>query len=148
MSNPEWHAAFPSPTATPGSITPDSLAGFIREKQSMKDYLVVDVRRTDFEGAAVAGCLNLPAHSFYQTRKTIGVLLAPVPLVIFYCNSCKPGGRGPRSAGWYQDALDAAGNGTSRAVFLEGGIRAWIEAFGEDEDLTTKLCRPNDQWCI
>ncbi|KAJ7627660.1 Rhodanese-like domain-containing protein [Mycena polygramma] len=135
----DWHAAFPNPTAMPGSISPNDLAVLLREKELMKDYLVVDVRRTDFEGASIAGCLNLPAHSFYPTLSTVVVLLASVPLVIFHCNSCKPGGRGPRTAGWYQDAIDTGGTGTSRAVFLEGGIKAWVEAFGEDERLTTKL---------
>ncbi|KAJ7437378.1 Rhodanese-like domain-containing protein [Mycena galericulata] len=139
MSDTVWHAAFPSPTSTPDSITPTDLAAIIREKQIMKDYIVVDVRRTDFEGTAIAGCLNLPAHSFYPTLSTIVALLASVPLVIFHCNSCKPGGRGPRTAGWYQDAVNATGNGASRGVFLDGGIKAWVEAFGEDENLTKKL---------
>ncbi|KAJ7039868.1 Rhodanese-like domain-containing protein [Mycena alexandri] len=128
----DWHAAFPSPTSTPASITPDELAVFIREKELMRDYIVVDVRRTDFEGAFIAGALNLPAHSFYPTLSTVVTLLSPVPLVVFHCNSCKPGG-------WYQDALDVKRVKTSRAVVLEGGIKAWIEAFGDDEKLTKKL---------
>ncbi|KAJ7910688.1 hypothetical protein B0H13DRAFT_2011927 [Mycena leptocephala] len=128
----DWHAAFPNPTANPGSISPDDLAVLIREKELVKDYLVVDVRRTDFEGASIAGCLNLPAHSFYPTLSTIVTLLASVPLVVFHCNSCKPGSRGTRVAGWYQDALDAQG-------LSRGGIKGWVEVFGEDENLTKKL---------
>ncbi|KAJ7770580.1 Rhodanese-like domain-containing protein [Mycena metata] len=135
----DWHAAFPSPTSTPGSITADELAVIMREKVLMRDYIVVDVRRTDFEGAFIAGCLNLPAHSLYPTLSTVVALLSPVPLVVFHCNSCKAGGRGPRTAGWYQDALDAKGVKTSRAVVLEGGIKAWVEGFGDDEELTKKL---------
>ncbi|KAJ7149025.1 Rhodanese-like domain-containing protein [Mycena crocata] len=139
MSNLDWHAAFPNPTATPDSITVDDLAEMIRGGKIMKDYLVVDVRRTDFENATISGCLNLPAHSFYPTLSTVVALLSNVPLVVFHCNSCKPGGRGPRAAGWYQDVIDAQGSGTSRAVVLEGGIKAWVEAFGEDDRLTKKL---------
>ncbi|KAJ7136088.1 Rhodanese-like domain-containing protein [Mycena epipterygia] len=139
MSNLEWHAAFPNPEAKPSSITPVELASIIREKALMKDYLVVDVRRIDFEGAAISGCLNLPAHSFYPTLPTILALLSTVPLVIFHCNSGKSVGRGQRTAAWYQDAVDAKGDGTSRAVFLEGGIKAWVEAYGEDQNLTKKL---------
>ncbi|KAJ7660044.1 Rhodanese-like domain-containing protein [Mycena rosella] len=139
MSVLDWHAAFPTPTAEPSSITPGDLAAMMREKEIMKDYLVVDVRRTDFEGASISGCLNLPAHSFYPTLSTIVALLATVPVVVFHCNSCKPGGRGPRAAGWYQDAIDAKGSGTSLAVVLEGGIKAWVSAFGEDESLTKQL---------
>ncbi|KAJ7637078.1 Rhodanese-like domain-containing protein [Roridomyces roridus] len=139
MASPDWHAAFPNPTAQPGSITPAELATIMREKEIMKDYIVVDVRRTDFETAAIAGCLNLPAHSFYPTVSTIVALLASVPLVIFHCNSCKAGGRGPRTAGWYQDALDSVSVQTSRAVVLQGGIKGWIAGYGEDERLTKKM---------
>lgn len=59
--------------------------------------------------------------------------------VIFHCQSSS--GRGPRCAGWYQDALDAAGiaQETSRAVVLSGGIKAWVKEFGQDEELTVKL---------
>ncbi|KAJ6590523.1 Rhodanese-like domain-containing protein [Mycena vulgaris] len=137
MTTPEWHAAFPTPTSKPDSIKPADLATMIRDKEIMKDYLVVDVRRTDFEGATIAGCLNLPAHSFYPTLSTIVALLSAVPMVVFHCGSSQ--GRGPRTAGWYQDALDAKGSSTSRAVVLEGGIKAWVEAFGEDESLTKLL---------
>ncbi|KAJ7236213.1 Rhodanese-like domain-containing protein [Mycena rebaudengoi] len=135
----DWFAAFPNPTAQPGSITPAELPTLMREKDIIKDYLVIDVRRTDFEEASIVNALNLPAQSFFQSLPAIVALLSPVPLVIFQCNSCKPGGRGPRAAGWYQDAIDAKGISTSQALVLEGGIRAWITAYGEDEVLTKKL---------
>ncbi|KAJ6631204.1 Rhodanese-like domain-containing protein [Mycena sp. CBHHK59/15] len=139
MSNPDWHSAFPVPVAEPRFITPEELAVIIHEKEIVKDYLVVDVRRIDFEDASIVGCLNLPAHSFFPTLSAILALLSSVPLVIFHCNSCKPGGRGPRSAGWYQDALDEKGITISRALVLEGGIKAWAAAYGEDEHLTKRL---------
>lgn len=46
---PEWAAAFPVPQSHPPSIEPEELAELIRSKQGGKDFLVVDVRRTDFE---------------------------------------------------------------------------------------------------
>jgi arsenical-resistance protein 2 len=49
MTTPDWHAAFPNPEAKPASVSPYDLATLIREKEIMKDYIVVDVRRTDFE---------------------------------------------------------------------------------------------------
>ncbi|KAJ7190947.1 Rhodanese-like domain-containing protein [Mycena pura] len=136
----DWHAAFPTPTATPDLISAEDLAVIIREKQIMKDYIVVDVRRTDFEDASIVGCLNLPAHSFYPTLSTILAVLGEVPEVVFHCNSCKTGSRGQRAAGWYQDALNASGGGAkSRALVLDGGIRRWIEVYGQNESLTKKL---------
>ena len=59
--------------------------------------------------------------------------------VVFHCQSSN--GRGPRCAGWYQDALDESGvsHEESKAVVLTGGIKAWIERYGEDDKLTARL---------
>jgi len=60
-------------------------------------------------------------------------------MVVFHCVSSN--GRGPRAAGWYQDALDNAGITpvTSRAVVLAGGIKGWIEKYAEEESVTQTL---------
>ncbi|KAF7298913.1 Rhodanese domain-containing protein [Mycena indigotica] len=140
-STPQWHAAFPTPTLSAESISPSQLADILLDPKSqvLRDYVVVDVRRTvtDFEEFAIPGCLNLPAHSFYQTLPTIVKLLEPVPLVVFHCNSCKEGGRGWRTAGWYRDAVTAGSS--SKAVILDGGIKGWIEQFGHDERLCKRI---------
>ncbi|KAK0459776.1 Rhodanese-like domain-containing protein [Desarmillaria tabescens] len=120
-----WYNAFPEPKSIPNGISAEKLHSLLLESSNV---LVVDVRRTDFEGSFIKGAINLPAHSFYPT----------LPLVVFHCNSCKPGGRGPRTAGWYQDELDKQGVTGSRAVVLEGGIKGWVEKYGDDE-LTCKL---------
>lgn len=65
--------------------------------------------------------------------------------VVFHCQSSS--GRGPRCAGWYQDALDrraAEGGATSpssrsKAVVLTGGIKEWIKQYGDNEEVTVKL---------
>lgn len=41
-------------------------------------------------------------------------------------------------AAYYQDALDAAGITDSKAVVLAGGIKGWVDKFGETE-YTVKL---------
>lgn len=46
---PEWAASFPIPQSHPPFIEPEELAELLRTKQGGKDFLVVDVRRTDFE---------------------------------------------------------------------------------------------------
>lgn len=45
-----WHAAYPSPKAIPSSISREEVLNMIKSgKQAGKDFVLVDVRRTDFE---------------------------------------------------------------------------------------------------
>lgn len=47
---PPWHAAYPAPNATPGALPRQELLRWFREgKQAGRDFVLVDVRRTDFE---------------------------------------------------------------------------------------------------
>jgi len=101
----------------------------------------VDVRRTDFENAFIKGAINLPAHSFYQTLPAIVSILSHIPKIVFHCNSCSNGGRGPRTAGWYADALRQRGftEASEGVLVLQGGLKAWLALYAEDESLTVKL---------
>ncbi|GAA5928871.1 uncharacterized protein JCM15063_003991 [Sporobolomyces koalae] len=139
-----WHAAFPTPTSslkdgTLVSITVDELQKKIRDQPTLdkRDFLVVDVRRTDFDTGFIRGAINLPAQSFYATLETLLPLLYQYKLVIFHCQSSN--GRGPRVAGWYQDALDEFDISRSRGAVLEGGIKKWIEVVGLEAKETVKL---------
>ncbi|KAG8986435.1 hypothetical protein FRB90_003999, partial [Tulasnella sp. 427] len=138
-----WYAIFPDPLSTPQAITPEGLATLLRHNAVTlgKDFLIIDVRRVDFEVACIRGAINLPAHSFYQTLPGIIAVISHVPKVIFHCNSCKAGGRGPRTAAWYADELKKHGKGdqADNVFVLEGGMKAWVSAYGGDENLTTKL---------
>ncbi|KAK0197061.1 Rhodanese-like domain-containing protein [Armillaria mellea] len=117
-----WYNAFPEPKSIPDGVSAEKLHALLLESASV---LVVDVRRTDFEGSFIKGAINLPAHSFYPTLQGLTSILARYQLVVFHCNSCKPGGRGPRVT-------------ESRAVVLEGGIKGWVDKYGDDE-FTCKL---------
>ena len=70
------------------------------------------------------------AHSQFSQLK---------PQVVFHCQACLPGGRAYRAAGWYADALEKRGLPTDGVYYLEGGIKAWKEKYGEDEALSVKL---------
>src|SRR5208282_231280 len=97
------------------------VAAFVRDpaQKAGKDYIIVDVHRTDFEVFflvtlhcwlqifMVRTAINIPAQSLYPARWTWLEALGKVPIVIFYCSSSN--GRGPRCAGWFQDTLDEAG---------------------------------------
>ncbi|BGP24633.1 hypothetical protein Rt10032_c03g1256 [Rhodotorula toruloides] len=141
-----WHAAFPTPSrsladSSLATISAEELRKKVEEQSDMfkRDFLVVDVRRTDFEDAFIKGAVNLPAHSFYPTLPSLLPILSRYRAVIFHCQSSS--GRGPRCAGWYQDALDEANisKEQSQAVVLTGGIKAWVKAYGDDENVTVKL---------
>ncbi|KAF2750611.1 hypothetical protein M011DRAFT_464415, partial [Sporormia fimetaria CBS 119925] len=78
-----WHDAFPAPKLT-APILPREAA---LSSLSSPDLLLVDVRRTDFEGGTIRGSLNLPAHSFYMNRAILYDLCkrAGVKKIAFYC---------------------------------------------------------------
>ncbi|KAI0791917.1 Rhodanese-like domain-containing protein [Abortiporus biennis] len=129
---PAWAEHLPRPKSKPALLTADEVASLIRTKTPGKDFVVVDVRKGDFEDHYIQSAINLPAQSFHQTLPTLRVILQKIPVVIFYCGSSN--GRGPRCAAWYQDALDEAGvdRTESEAKVLEGGIKGWVKKFGEE----------------
>ncbi|KAI5121161.1 hypothetical protein M0805_007158 [Coniferiporia weirii] len=137
-----WSIGLPEPLSSPVSISAEEVASFIKtgSKAPGKDYIIVDVRRTDFENYAIPGALNLPAHSFYATRSGAVSVLSGISLVIFHCQSCGSAkSRGQKVAAYYQDAIDEKGIRTSRALYLEGGIKGWVEKYKDDEELVVKL---------
>lgn len=130
-----WYAAFGEPKAQVGSVSAETVLADL-EAQPLsaanvrRRFLLVDVRRTDWEGGTIASSINLPAHTLFQTRPIIYQLCkqAGVEQVIFYCGSCH--GRGPRAAGWMQDYLDEVGEKDIKSLYLEGGIKGWVKAYG------------------
>ena len=80
---PNWQDAFPAPRATAPTITREE----VLPELSSDNLLLVDVRRTDYEGGTIRGSLNIPAHSFYMNRGVLFDLCkrAGVKKVAFYC---------------------------------------------------------------
>ncbi|CAI4218492.1 unnamed protein product [Parascedosporium putredinis] len=120
-----WHEAFGEPKANVSSVPAETVLADLEGQplgaaNAHRRFLLVDVRRTDWEGGTIASSINLPAHTLYQTRPMVYQLCkqAGVELIIFYCGSC--GGRGPRAAGWMQDYLDDVGEKKIQSVYLEG----------------------------
>lgn len=80
---------------------PRSVAPLIGREQLMRQFsilgdmlnagtLLVDVRRTDYEGGTIRGSLNLPAQSFPLNMSTLfrlcaGDGIAVISRVVFYC---------------------------------------------------------------
>ncbi|KAI0084180.1 Rhodanese-like domain-containing protein [Irpex rosettiformis] len=139
---PDWARSLPQPKSNPPHISIAEVAELIRTKKPSVDFIVVDLRRADWDTNYIRTAINLPAHSLYQSLPSLLPLLQSIPLVIFHCQSCSPVSRGSRAASWYQDALNEAGITTSQARILTGGIKAWVAEYGDDESLTVKIPSP------
>ncbi|KAF2802898.1 uncharacterized protein BDZ99DRAFT_503598 [Mytilinidion resinicola] len=127
-----WHAAYPAPKTTAAVITRETLLSWMLEgKLAGKDFVLVDLRRTDFEGGTIRGSINLPTQSLYSTIPSLYALLstATIRTVIWYCGSSR--GRGNRAAGWFADYIKEQNNTEMESRTLEEGINGW--ATGGDE---------------
>lgn len=85
-----WWETFPDPVAKADTVEPSEVFALLEKQKTAdkpKDFLLVDVRRNDYEGGTVATSINLPAQSLYPTRKVVYDLAkqAGVKKVIFYC---------------------------------------------------------------
>ncbi|KAK9371754.1 Rhodanese-like domain-containing protein [Lipomyces chichibuensis] len=129
---PPWYAAYPEARTVAASITRLDLLKWFREgKMPGRDFVLIDLRRTDHEGGTIRGSLNLPAQSLYTTIPALYSLLAAAKVteVVWYCGSSR--GRGTRAAGWFADYIAGQNNSTLKSLVLEGGIKGWAAA-GEE----------------
>lgn len=88
----QWWSAFPEAKASASTIENTEVLQLLEStaavgKHSTRDFLLVDVRRTDWEGGTVSTSINLPAQSLYPTRPIVYQLVkqAGIKRVIFYC---------------------------------------------------------------
>ncbi|KAM3533343.1 hypothetical protein MY4038_003350 [Beauveria bassiana] len=132
---PPWWAGLPEPQANCEAIENSEVMTLLEKtfagpKHAKRDFLLVDVRRTDWDGGTVATSINLPAQSFFQTRPVVYQLCkqAGIERIIFYCGSSV--GRGTRTARWMQDYLTEFGETGMKAIILTGGIKGWHKKFG------------------
>ncbi|PWY71252.1 arsenate reductase [Aspergillus eucalypticola CBS 122712] len=130
-----WHAAYPAPWSTAIGIRREEVLEWFRSgRQPGRDFLLVDLRRTDFEGGTIRGSINLPAQTLYPAIPTLYSLLSQsqATKVIWYCGSSK--GRGMRAASWFADYIEQQQDTRMRSLVLEGGIKGWVAAGKEYTD--------------
>lgn len=91
-SDAPWYAGLPEPQATCETMENSEVMKLLEKlkeagKHDTRKFLLVDVRRTDWDGGTIATSINLPAQSFYQTRPVVYQLCkqAGITSVIFYC---------------------------------------------------------------
>ena len=124
-----WHAAFPSPKPEyTAELMPRNRALTIMSMR-IASMLIIDVRRTDYEGGSIRGSLNIPAHGFWWNRGILYELCykADIEWVVFTCGSSN--GRGPRCASWFLEHVrETVGDQDMNVMVLEGGVKGWVKA--------------------
>ncbi|OCK93535.1 uncharacterized protein K441DRAFT_661445 [Cenococcum geophilum 1.58] len=127
---PPWYAAYPAArNKDPATISRLDLLALIKQgKKPGKDFILVDLRRTDHEGGTIRGSVNLPAQSLFPTIPTLYTLFktANVSTVIWYCGSSR--GRGNRAAAWFDDHIKDQGDLNMKSFVLVEGIKGWAGA--------------------
>ncbi|OQN97797.1 hypothetical protein B0A48_16118 [Cryoendolithus antarcticus] len=126
-SEKPWHAAFPSPRLT-ADIMPQRRAQMILSMR-IASMLIIDVRRTDYEGGSIRGSLNIPAQGFWWNRGMLYELAykSDMEWVVFTCGSSN--GRGPRCAAWFLEHVrEVAEDANMNVMVLEGGVKGWVKA--------------------
>ncbi|KAK4138980.1 Rhodanese-like protein [Trichocladium antarcticum] len=127
-----WHAAYPAPTSEAATISREQVLAMLKASPiGSRDFVLVDLRRNDFEGGTIRGSINLPAQSLYPTLPAVYATLRAAGLrkIIFYCGSST--GRGSRATAWLADHLASVGDTTMESLALAGGIKGWANA-GEE----------------
>lgn len=127
-----WHAAFPAPSTT-ADVFPRHRALMVLSMK-IASMLIVDVRRTDYEGGAIRGSINVPAQGFWWNRGILYELAykSDIEWVVFTCGSCNEGSRGARCAGWFLDHVrNTAQDKDMQVMVLEGGVKGWVRAGAE-----------------
>ncbi|KNZ77271.1 Arsenite methyltransferase [Termitomyces sp. J132] len=128
-----WWDAYPKVKSDPGRIPMEELEILMRESPTNGNLAVIDVRKDDRAGGHIRGSENWYAQTFYDNLPAFLEKHKNTSRVIFYCGSSS--GRGPRCAGWYQDYLNDKSVTSSTAYVLQGGIKAWLAKYGDQEDL-------------
>ncbi|KAL8929091.1 MAG: hypothetical protein Q9172_000634 [Xanthocarpia lactea] len=145
---PPWHDSYPPPKSVLSSIHRTELLHWFQEGEKPgKDFILIDLRRTDHEvsqsvskGGTIHGSINLPAQSLYPTIPTLYTLFstAKVEKIVWYCGSSR--GRGNRAARWFADYTAEKGDTAMRSYALEEGVKGWALAGEEYVKLMDEYC--------
>ncbi|KAH9179199.1 Rhodanese-like domain-containing protein [Lactarius sanguifluus] len=118
-------------------ISADELSAIIKSnKLPRKDYIVVDVRDSDFIGGHIKNCHNSPSTTFLDKLDDLVKDTKDIPQVIFHCALSQQ--RGPKAARQYNDRRNQLrnDNDTPHEVFvLHGGFTEFQEKFKGDPQL-------------
>jgi len=121
-------------------ISRDELSKIIKsDKRPGNDYLVVDVRDSDFIGGNIVNCRHVPSNVFSDKLDALVRETKNVPQVIFHCALSQA--RGPKAARQYHDRrkqLENVDDGPQEVLILRGGFTEFQEKFKDDPKLIEK----------
>ncbi|ETN44775.1 uncharacterized protein HMPREF1541_10445, partial [Cyphellophora europaea CBS 101466] len=92
-------------------------------------FLLVDVRREDHQGSSIAGSVNMPIQTLFQSLPTLIRICigGKIDRVIFYCGHST--GRGPRAAALFNDEIKRNKlEGQIQSLVLTEGFNGWSTA--------------------
>ncbi|KAI0401932.1 Rhodanese-like domain-containing protein [Xylaria palmicola] len=125
-----WHASFPTPKTTkPASLTPDEVLSMLRAGGVGRDFVLVDIRRNDYEFVAPLTSLRKPFFQRFLRSINYSRVLAFDMSSGFVVSSSQ--GRGTRAAGWFNDHIQEQGDIEMQSAILLGGVKGWATA-GEE----------------
>ncbi|KAI0300319.1 Rhodanese-like domain-containing protein [Russula brevipes] len=127
-------------------ISGDDLAKIVKSGgRPGKDYLVVDVRDSDFIGGNIINCRNAPSATFLDGLDGLVRDTKDVPRVIFHCALSQQ--RGPKAARQYKDRrnqLQKDNDTPQEVLILRGGFTEFQAKFKDDPELVEKWSK--DIW--
>ncbi|QPG75201.1 hypothetical protein FOA43_002551 [Brettanomyces nanus] len=129
-------------------IQPAKLKAWITKVNSSPQFLVVDVRDSDFIGGHIKGCLHIPSADigYESTNILTRMFKHDITTVIFHCALSQQ--RGPSSAmkflRYLNEVLEDATADPKEKAFvnkinvsvLRGGFVKWQELYGKDTSVT------------
>jgi Cdc25 family phosphatase len=106
------------------------------DKRPGRDYLVVDVRDSDFIGGHIPNCRHEPSTTFLDTLDDLVRDTKNVPQVIFHCALSQS--RGPKAARQYNERrnqLRKDDDTPQEVLILRGGFTDFQAKFKDDPKL-------------
>ncbi|KAG0378902.1 hypothetical protein BGX24_002457 [Mortierella sp. AD032] len=141
-------STYTRPTFVDGDVVKELLED--KSKVPGKDYLIVDVRDSDYIGGHIRGSVNIPSHDLPERLPTLIEEYKQVPQLIFHCALSQV--RGPKAANRWAEALAARDETelateaaaveaakksplTQQVNVLRGGFGEWQRKHKDDKNL-------------
>ncbi|OMJ24405.1 Dual specificity phosphatase ibp1 [Smittium culicis] len=119
------------------------------------NYLIVDVRDSDYIGGHIPGALNIPSYEIRDKVDEIAKKYCNIPLLVFHCALSQV--RGPKSARIYHEFVGNVIMSQHSAYkdiipkleeqqvsVLTGGFSDWYDEFKNEPDMLEDI--DHDLW--
>ncbi|KAF9925393.1 hypothetical protein FBU30_004807 [Linnemannia zychae] len=93
-----------------------------KSKVSGKDYLIIDVRDSDYVGGHIRGSVNIPSKELPERLPTLIESYKEIPQLIFHCALSQV--RGPKAANRWAEAIAARDEALTEAAAIEAANKS------------------------